>query len=77
MERFLAQSTHLRAVAEQPPIAHFSFPALSSRDPALPLKENLEDKWGHGLLEARSEVSGCVLPSEHLFFKKGLAASFP
>lgn len=64
-------------MAEQPPITRFSFPALSSQDPALPLKENLESKWGHGLLEARSEVSGCVLPSEHLFFVKGLAASFP
>lgn len=72
-----AQSVYPRTLAEQPPITRFSFPALSSQDPALALKENLESKWGHGLLEARSEVSGCVLPSEHLFFMKGLAASFP
>ncbi|XP_036133164.1 zinc finger protein 74-like [Molossus molossus] len=31
--------------------------ALSSQDPALPHKENLEDKWGHSLLEARPEES--------------------
>ena len=46
-------------------LTHFSFPAPSSQDPALPLKEIPEDKLGQGLLEGRSEVSGCLFFFEH------------
>lgn len=62
----------LTAIAKQPPLTHFSFPVLSSQDPALPLKENPEDKLGKGLLEARPEVSGCLffLPNVSFFMKR-------
>lgn len=62
-------------MAKQPPLTHFSFPVLSSQDPALPLKENPEDKLGKGLLEAGPEVSGCLFFLPNIsFFVKGVGS---
>ena len=43
------------AVDRPAPLTHSSFP-----DPVRPLKEIAEDTLPRGLLEARSEVSGCL-----------------
>lgn len=48
----------LKVIAEQPALTHVSFPALSSQDPAAPLRGNPENTLGQGLLDAKSEVSG-------------------
>lgn len=55
-----SSAMRLVAMGRTAPLTHFSSSALSSQEPALTLRKNPEDKLGQGLLEARSEVSGCL-----------------
>ena len=59
------------------PLTHFSSPARSSQEPALTLKKNPEDKLDQGLLEARSEVSGCLFFLLNISFLMKRVRTFP